>query len=249
VFGTALTKVWNDATGSSVKHIVSSETSAAVDPVGTNLATLGSHTTILTDEVYTPINDSEPASYTWNVPLAEGSAETPDATATFVVVVVPVTVGAHAALHFGANLDATVGATSVCNQPSLPPIPNPTFGVNANLTPWANLDGVVEIACGVPGFEIGVKGDITLVRVSAPITGGLNVQSADGSPSGLAMVFNTTGNLKLGELSGSVSLFAQALFLSYEKQLFAWDGYTQNLSLWNTTASISLPAYSTVTLP
>ena len=227
-------------------HIVDSESSVSLDPVTTKEASLTSHTRIVGYDLYTPVDEHKPALWTWNLIATPGMIPTNHVTATFVIVVVPVTFDAHAELRYGATVQVKAGATDACEgrAPTDTTAPKPVFGATVSFLPYANVDAFGQITVGVPGFGVGVKGELALLHVAVPISGGANIAESTPGSGNLVVRFDTTGTVKLNELSGKLSLYAEALFLSYEKELFHWAGATQAVPLWNTKTDIDLSAFS-----
>lgn len=221
-------------------HVVKSESWVDMDPDANGGAPhVHSETSIMGEDIYDKEDAVAPSA--WEVTASPGTIESPHAQLTFVVVVVPVTFEAWAELRFGANASASGRATNTCAIAGK----DPQFGINVALGPYAYVDAVGTIAVGVPGFEVGVKGNIGLVHVDVPISGGVNMaeRASDHAP---VLRFDTKGQLKLRELDGSMSLFAEALLLTYEKEIFSWNGFHQDIDMWKAQSDVDLSAYQIV---
>lgn len=86
-------------------------------------------------------------------------------------------------------------------------------------TPYATASAFAEGLLGVPGANLGVRTDLTLVRTELPLT------LEFGLDSGLDRL-NVGARLDwvVTFLKGRVSLVAELLFASYSKRLFGWGG-------------------------
>ncbi|MBS2016176.1 MAG: hypothetical protein JST00_25060 [Deltaproteobacteria bacterium] len=215
-------------------HVIESKTRITMDPREYGGAPhFTSATSVLDYDLYTPRDEVAP---TFSIVAPDQNLPTPlRVRATFVVVVVPVTIEAWPELKFGAEGTFGANATNTCATTV-----RPNFGLNAEMRPHADADAIATVAVGVPGFQFGVKGRVALIHVDVPIRGGINVAEVDAKT---VLRFDTSGFMKLSELSGNMSVFAEALFLTYEKQIFAWDGFHQDLEMWNAESSIDLEAY------
>ena len=223
------------ASNDGLQHIASSETSVVEDArVAGGAPRVSTHTTILDNDVYEAVKDSYIA--TWTAPVQERTADTNHFQQTVVIVVVPVTFAAWGQFSYGATASLSTSATIDC-------VNSPKFGVNLELKPYVHADAVGTIAVGFTGFEVGVKGQVALVHVDMPITGGMNVTENNPTERKPVLRFTTRGDVELSELSGSVSAFAEAFWLTYEKELFQWNGLHQKLNMWKTDSDVELAAY------
>lgn len=234
-------------------NIVRSDTSLTVNK---DAATFASRTRILDEDVYDPVPATPaPANHSWSVTAGPGgTVSSGHLSATFVIVVVPVTFEAWAEASYGATVVASTQVVDAC-APSGPRkpggLPDPKFGLDLTLEPWANVDAFGSIAVGVPGFEVGARGEVALVHVRVPMRGGATVAEKTGDPNVAVVRFDTEGNLQMKELDGKVSLFAELDLpsplpdLDYEKELFSWSGYRQDYSLWKASSEIELGAFNT----
>lgn len=226
----------NVATVADAAHIVDSRTVLAMDPrKDGGSAHFTSRTTVLDYDLYTPKDEVAPS---FAIVAPEQDLASPHARLTVVIAVVPVTIEGWAEIKFGAEGTFAANATNTCAGTA-----RPNFGVNAEMRPHAAADALATVAVGVPGFQFGVKGRVALVHVDVPIRGGINFAEVEGKP---VLRFDTHGDLKLDELSGDLSAFAEAAFLTWEKQIFAWDGFHQNFNMWNAESNIDLTAYQLV---
>jgi hypothetical protein len=144
-----------------------------------------------------------------------------DQSKTFMVGVVPVTVSASVSGSLGLGFEISSGQLAI--------------------TPAAGLSATVSAAVGaeseVAGASAGIKGDLTLLEISLPIT--LKVYKSDS-----AWKFSCTGALTIETLSGTLSLFAEAyvkffgakLGVEYSKKIFSWTGLSWTKTLFSTTS-------------
>jgi hypothetical protein len=235
--------------------IVDSDTHLTIDPVTTKQSVLASHTSILGNNLYDPVNESRPASHSWNVAGGDQSQRIDGPSTVIMIGPVPVTFSAYAEAHYGGNLIASVGATDACASGTIPSGgPRPQFGLNLDFAPYANVDAVGEAAAGIPDvFTAGFRGDITLVHVSVPMSGGANIAESTPGSGNLVLRFDTQGDLSIDELGGKASVFVEALGgifgLEYEKEVFHWNGFHQSPNLWSVKHDIDLSAFRMAKMP
>jgi hypothetical protein len=146
----------------------------------------------------------------------------------FVILVVPVTVEACIAAHFG--YDVHLGSQ---RTPAGQCDPN-AIALHAGIQPWASTDVSGSIAVGVPGIEAGVRGDVEVLRMELQAHGEIGVDA------NANLNLETDARLDLNELSGKVELFAEALVTHAEKTLFEFPGLHETLPLWNLNKPVPL---------
>lgn len=141
---------------------------------------------------------------------------------TFVVGIVPVAVTAAATGTLGMSLTYSSGALI--------------------LTPSANLSASIQAGVGVgsdaAGASAGVRGSLTLIDLSLPIS--LKIFTSSGQTK-----FTVAGDLTLETLSGSLALYAEAYVkvfgikvgVDWSYKLFSWTGLSFTRNLFTKTSS------------
>ncbi|MCA9539270.1 MAG: hypothetical protein KC620_10315 [Myxococcales bacterium] len=156
---------------------------------------------------YTIVDDG----FSDGIAIAEGGA-------TFMVGPVPVTVRGGLAGGFGVNYQAGIGRPDGCAE----------LAVEGRVTPFAYLNAFATVSVDIIVAAIGVKAELTLLRVDLPFNMRLGIEF-----SGDELVLRLTGglDLELSSLSGRFAVWARVLFVTIEETLFSWDGlrYTTNL--------------------
>ena len=157
--------------------------------------------------------------------------ETSRATATVVVVVVPVRFEAFGELEFGYDVEASMTSNNVCGgQGGVP-----SFGVRLGVQPFAKVNAVASAAVGVGGAQAGVRGRIALLDAKLPLVTSLEVKPDPVVPSTIKLFPNASANLEVGTLSGRMSAFAEVDYYlgSYtaEKNIFSWGGLRDTVPL------------------
>jgi hypothetical protein len=102
-------------------------------------------------------------------------------------------------------------------------------GLKTVITPSAGLSADASVALGVDGFDVGIGGSLDLVTVSAPVNLGL---AFIGPRS-----YSASADLDETMLDGSLSLFADALFVHYKHELVSWDGLNYSQHLFDSSGS------------
>lgn len=140
---------------------------------------------------------------------------------TFVVGVVPVTVGASASGSLGLSTEVSLGTMTI----------TPSAGLYAEVS--AGIGGGSDYA----GTSAGIKGQLTLLELSLPIK--MKIYYSSG------WKFTVSGELTIETLSGTLSLYAEAfvkLFgikygVEYSYKLFSWTGLQWTKTLFSKTSS------------
>lgn len=222
MFGVTLGNSMTGTAGSSNK--LNSTTGIDVNILGntgTLFETTGYQTTN-SDGSVTTAGEVEVLDYVQNELAFSISVDIFDQSKTFMVGVVPVTVSASVSGSLGLGFEISSGQLAI--------------------TPAAGLSATVSAAVGaeskVAGASAGIKGDLTLLEISLPITLKVYKESA-------AWKFSCTGALTIETLSGTLSLFAEAyvklfgakLSVEYSKKIFSWTGLSWTKTLFSTTGS------------
>jgi len=153
---------------------------------------------------------------------------------------VPVTIRGWATFHAGINytIQASLDRANIDSLSKKAPAAGAPFSLTNIIEPYAQIDGNVSVAIGVPGLEVGVKGSLTLIRMGLPYHSSAGVQFFNGGPN----IKRSAGNrfeasqgldFTLSSLSGTVSGFVEILLWSAEAELFHWDGITSDTPIFN----------------
>lgn len=167
----------------------------------------------------------------------EKKATLVNAQATFVIVVVPVTLGAKVAgvvgLEYELKAEHTVTGTTACSVTNL--------GVAGHLKPYAQVDGELYASVDLFVIEAGVKGRLQLVHAAVPLDGRVWL-----APSGGQLRLRMEGNsdLNFTFLSGSIAAYVEVgiwpFEAEFEETLVSWNGIQENVKLFNHTFNVSL---------
>ena len=164
--------------------------------------------------------------------VATGSLDTDHASATVVVVVVPVTFEAFGELEYGYDVEAKTTSNNECDSDS----PSPKLGVQLGLQPFAKVNAVASAGVGVSGAQAGVRGRIALLDAKLPMTASLEVKPDPEGPGTLKLFPVVSADMEVGALSGRMSAFAEVnyLFGTYtaEKTIYSWGGLHDSIPLF-----------------
>jgi hypothetical protein len=104
-----------------------------------------------------------------------------------------------------------------------------TNTVSATLTGKMDLSAIARLGVGIPGASIGVKGTIDVLHAEVPATARVGFV-AEGT--NVKLKFATDGHLFGRLLAGSISFFAELLWMKDEWVLYRWAGLPLNAKLW-----------------
>jgi hypothetical protein len=205
------------------------------------------HFRVVGDDIFGPVDEAVNATvYASNERLYSFEPASYDNTffdesTTFVIVFVPVTLRGWATFH--AGIDYTISAS--VDRPNVDSSlikvqkdPTP-FQLANTIEPYAEVDGNLSVAIGVPGLEVGVKGSLQLIELGLPYTSSAAVQFFNG---GATVSNKSAGNrftakqgldFTLQSLSGSVSGFVEFLFYEDEAEIFGWNGLTSTTPIFS----------------
>jgi len=160
---------------------------------------------------------------------------------TFITLDISVGIGYQYALNASVS---PIDRPDVCHGGDKPPPPKgwpkpasqPQIGLSASVTPSGALDGIIDASASIAGLVgIGVECDITLLGIGIPATATASI-----TPSGLSL--DTSLNMTLNTLSGSLSVYAEALFFKiFDITIISWDGMTSTVPLFNTKTTAAFP--------
>ncbi len=205
------------------------------------------HFRVVGDDLFEPVNKAVmPTVYASTEPLYKFEPASYDKTlfddsTTVVIVIVPVTIRGWATFHAGVNyvISASLDRPNVdsLSLHTAKPADRTPFQLSNIIEPYAQIDGNVSVAIGVPGLEVGVKGSLTLIRMGLPYHSNASVQFFDGGgnakkSAGNRFEANQGLDFTLSSLSGTVSGFVEILLWSAEAELFHWDGITSTTPIF-----------------
>lgn len=161
------------------------------------------------------------------------TSPTNKASATVVVVVVPVTFEAFGELEYGYDVEAKMTSNNECASAS-PSAPN--LGVQLRLQPFAKINAVASAGVGVSGAQAGVRGRIALLDAKLPMTASLEVKPDPDVPSSIKLFPTASADMEVGALSGRMSAFAEISYVfgtyTAEKNIFSWGGVHDSIPLF-----------------
>lgn len=155
------------------------------------------------------------------------------ASAHFVIVAIPVSVGGGVSGGVGLNASLTGGLQPGCK-----------FNLNSNVTPWARLDGFAEAAVDLWFASAGVRGYLTLVRAELPLVVNLSVY-LDQYVSKL--MFKVDANLRfvLRSLDGRITVFVRVFGSNVgEWELASFNGVSTSTTLFDQHRTVQLASFN-----
>ncbi|WIG94073.1 hypothetical protein [Myxococcus sp. SDU36] len=167
----------------------------------------------------------------------EKSATLVSAQATFVIVVVPVTLGAKVAgvvgLDYRLTAEHQVTGTTQCSVTSL--------GVAGHLEPFARVDGEMYAAVDLFIIEAGVKGRLQLVHAAVPLDASAYLTSSGGR---LKLRMEGNSHLRFTFLAGRISAYVEVgiwpFEVEFEQTLVSWNGIKEDVKLFDHAFNVDL---------
>ncbi|NOK00234.1 hypothetical protein HNV27_01240 [Myxococcus xanthus] len=160
------------------------------------------------------------------------------ASTTFVVVFVPVTVQGGLSAEAGVKMNIGGAVTRNCTEDLL--------GVDlyGTITPFASVKGFASVGIGIPGLQVGVRGDLVITRVNVPLYGDIGLYLSSPShptnPNTLFLRASSKLDIELRFLDGSIKLFGELLFLKGETTIVSWSGFGNTWNIYNESKSLPL---------
>lgn len=153
--------------------------------------------------------------------------------AIFTIGFIPVTVSAGLAGFVGMQFDVG-GSSPGANQPG-----NCTLlEVKGSIGPFAGVNAFASASVNAVVAEVGVKIELTLIRLDLPLIGRIALEVKPGSV--VQLLADMRLDLIVSLLSGRVLLFLRVAWETWEAELFSWDGPRFSTNLFETSASIPL---------
>jgi hypothetical protein len=220
-----------------LKNIFDFEARLVANDAKSGKADFHAHLTAYGDSVWTPIDKK-------GVPLNQelyNQVDGPfvkkglEVSKSIEVFGVPLTFAAWAEAHYGFKINSkTIHETGCLAN-------NKQFEIRADLFASGDVYGIATAGIGVPGFQVGVKGQILIIHGDLPSFAAAGFYLEGGT---LKFKTDTRADLNLNELDGKIAAFLQALTSTVEYELFSWDGFSQQIPLWKTGKSIDLIAFN-----
>ncbi|MCA9558269.1 MAG: hypothetical protein KC583_06850, partial [Myxococcales bacterium] len=135
--------------------------------------------------------------------------------ATFTLVMIPVTVRGSLTGRVGASGGMNIGAN----------------GVSAHFTPDAGLTAAASAGVGVACASAGVEGEINLFSVNVPNVLSLNL--GDPKPS-----YTVSSSIDYSALDGSIAVYVEACLASASKTLADWGGIGDDFTLFSDSGTL-----------
>ncbi|MDF1556375.1 MAG: hypothetical protein P1P84_25135 [Deferrisomatales bacterium] len=171
--------------------------------------------------------------------VEDGRKETSHASATVVVVAVPVTFEAWGELDFGYDIGAEMTSRSACAGADS----SPDLAAKFRLEPFAKVSAVGAASVGVSGAKAGVRGRVTLLDARLPIDASLEVRADPNLPTSIKVYQTTSAALNYESMSGSISAYAEVGWgpASYEaeKEIYSWHQKGDGVQLWEPSSEVA----------
>lgn len=170
----------------------------------------------------------------------EGGTTLAQASATFVVVVVPVTVTGGMAGRLGAAASVAGGS------------PPETAGCGAgfalarsNVMPFVEVNAFASASVNLVIAEAGIKANLVLLSMQLPFTSELDFRNPFPGPGSTQTEITANNRLEFvfSMLSGNLSAFVEVCYVfdcdRFDAELFRWDGPTTREVLFRTEAELA----------
>ncbi|ATB45021.1 hypothetical protein [Corallococcus macrosporus] len=160
------------------------------------------------------------------------------ASTTFVIVFVPVTVQGGLSAEAGVKMNIGGAVSRRCEEDLL--------GVDlyGTITPFAAVKGFASVGIGVPGLQVGVRGELLITRVNVPLYGDIGLYLSSPShptnPNTLFLRASSKLDLELRFLDGSIKLFGELAFLKGEVTIVSWNGFGNTWNIYDESKSLPL---------
>ncbi|MGV3622114.1 MAG: hypothetical protein ACO1OB_14925 [Archangium sp.] len=136
---------------------------------------------------------------------------------SFVIVFVPVSVSAGLAAKLGIEFRLGGEIVRDCAHDSV------GIDLNGTIKPYVDLGVTAAIGIGVQGFRVGLRGTVSVAKVSTPLRGSIGLYLT--SSNDLFMRMGLRFGIKQNYLDGRISLFAELGPLTGEFTIVRWTGF------------------------
>lgn len=242
-YATANATAW--ALGQSIP-VLDTRHKLSVREVGDQIQ-IHSHLRFMGEDVYSPIDvnvvapSATPIDREYQRTLAERTY-----TRWLTIAGVGVKLQAHAELKAGANVDAHANAAQGCNPDNL------AYDAGISVTPWIKVHVVPEVSVGIGIIQAGVRGEVDLVKVSAPASGSVKLV---GGVNDITLQMRARADVDLDLLKGNLDVFLESCLPWVgctdlaSKEIYAWDGYQWQVPLFNYNKDVKINVFDAATKP
>jgi hypothetical protein len=155
---------------------------------------------------------------------------------------VPVALGGGISGRVGLEYSVTAGRAQAAGQQGQCLLAQ--AGVEGGIRPFAAVDGYLTAGVSAVILSVGIKGTLTLVEASLPITAGVGLIDDDGTP---AIEMSSRADLRLTFLSGHISVYVEAgiwpAIVTFEGELVGWDGIVKDIPLFSVEETAPLAVF------
>ncbi len=212
----------------------------AVAEVSTEDRSVDVHAKVHDNHLFTPINRTYSVNDTVilnDIVKSVGTGDRDFASAGTTVFAGPVPLKLTAGIAGKAGVELSMDArVNDLAQSGDEPAACPSVTVGAGVEPYMQIDGFAQAGINLVVAEAGVRGTLTIIRVSVPFVADLTLERAGANDDGLTfpqnvrLVVGTGLSLELNTLSGSIGLYGKIgicpLCKKGEVKLVKWDGLT-----------------------
>jgi|GEM_PF-2890231 len=163
-------------------------------------------------------------------------------TQNFVIVFIPVSLGAYASGTLGFKYSVTAGREEGETTQHKCKIARAV--VRGSIEPYARVDGEIRAAVDVFVASAGMKGVVHVVRASVPVTAEASIGPNKDDPAQYDIQMRAGAELKMDFLSGEIDAYAEAgicpLCDKAQATLIAWKGIQTTVPLFNIGTTVPL---------
>lgn len=162
-------------------------------------------------------------------------------TQRFVIVFIPVSLGAYASGTLGFKYSVTAGRTE--GETTEHKCKIARAEVRGSLEPYARVDGEIRAAVDAYVVSAGIKGILHVVRASVPVTAAASIGPNVDDPAQYDIQMRSGAELKMDFLSGQIDAYAEVCFIackSAEATLVSWKGIQTTVPLFNIETTVPL---------
>lgn len=212
-----------------------------------NAITFHSHLRVVGEDLYSPIDFSTTArtitalDKQYNKTLAQRTF-----TKWITIAGVGVKLQAKTELKAGADLKATAEAGQGCDAN------NVAYNASISARPWINVHVVPEVSVGIGIIQAGVRGDVDLLEVSAPVSGSVKTI---GNVNDITLQLRAASYVNIDALDGTLSVFLESCLPWVgcadlaSKQIYSWDGYNWQIPVFDYSKDVKLAIFDAATKP
>jgi hypothetical protein len=169
-------------------------------------------------------------------PFVESDAA--QASATFMVWFIPVTVSGGVSVEVGLRMSIGGAISRRCEEDLL------GLDLFGTITPYANANGFASVGIGVPGLRVGVKGTLVIVRVNVPLYGDIGIYLSSPShptnPNTLFLRLSSRLDIEIRSLDGRIVVFGELGPFKAEFPIVSWSGFGGSANVFNESKTVPL---------